>query len=204
MIAYFNENGRYTWTGNESVMVDGAPPPPANPFAIGAFGRYDGVVDQLTQYHDLKKNVPVDIPAAPSVYHVFNWEVKKWQYPKTLDNFQLSKWAEIKAARLAASEQPLITPYGVFDAKEKDQRNIKDQLLIANTLTALGAPVEIPFTLYDNTVLIMNADMIMQVVLLLNAQIKDARNRATELREVIFSDNIKPAALAAIQWAKNG
>ena len=203
-ISYYDVNGKYVWTGSPTIIIPGMPLPPINNWEIGTF-IYSGPVNAGTQYHDRLTNSPVSMGERPSMIHVFDFVNKEWIDPRNVSQLAAAKWEEIKVARQAAIDAPLITPFGVFDANtaKGDQLNITNAVLLANNLTAMGFPVEIEFTLYDNTVLILDAPMAIQVGLLLGAQIKAARNRATALRDLIFSDNITPADLAAITWAEN-
>lgn len=151
------------------------------------------------------ENTGLALSVRPSNYHIYDFDQSQWVDPRNFDDLKVCKWEEIKAARQNAIDAPLITPFGVFDANtaKGDQLNITNAVLLANNLTAMGFPVEIEYTLYDNTVLVLDAPMAVQVGLLLGAQIKAARNRATALRELIFSDTITPVELAAITWAEN-
>lgn len=201
MISYFDANGTFISSGTATIVKEGLPfierlPP-------NAFGSINYEVDIFSQYYDIAESKVKDIPTTPSKFHVFNLFTKVWLDPRTTEDFQNQKWEEIKAARFAARETPLITPYGIFDAKEKDQINIKDTVALANNLTAMGYPVAIKFTLYNNKILVMNALMIIQVGLMLDARMQAARNKATLLRDLIFSVNITTAELAAINWTEN-
>ncbi|MBC7618011.1 MAG: DUF4376 domain-containing protein [Candidatus Saccharibacteria bacterium] len=127
------------------------------------------------------------LPAVPTPFHVFNYTTKQWEDPRTLQDRKDAKWAEIKQAREAAIDSPLITPYGVFDAYPDASANIIKSVLLANNLVDLGYPVAIDFTLADNTVVTLNATGMVQVGLVMAAREQAARTKATTLREQINS-----------------
>lgn len=127
----------------------------------------------------------VAFPSQPDAHHVFDWATKVWQDLRTLQDFKNAKWAEIKKARDAAIAEPLITPMGVFDADATGSTNIFKSVLLANNLTALGSPVAIDFTRFDDTVVVLNAAAMVQVGLLLAEREQLLRQLATQLRALI-------------------
>jgi hypothetical protein len=138
-------------------------------------------------------------PAQPSRHHTFDWTTKTWQDLRTLQDLQDEQWEAIKQAREAALAAPLITPYGVFDADPVASANIIKSVLLANNLTALGYPVAIDFTLYDNSVVVLDAPAMVQVGLLLAAREQEIRAHATALRAQIESATTVQA-VAAVAW----
>jgi len=197
MIAYFNADGKYVWVGNATIPEPGHPAPP-HPHA-GAFDFYEGLVDQALQYHDIVSGQPVDIPAKPSPHHIFNYTTKQWQDPRILADFKAAKWVEIKTARDAAIAAPLPTPFGVFDADLGSSAKISQAVLLANNLTALGMPVEIDFTLADNSVVRLDAAKMVQVGLALAGREQAVRAKATLLRAQIEAA-ATAADVEAIAW----
>lgn len=142
---------------------------------------------------------PIPISAKPSRYHDFNWTTHQWTDPRTLAQHMDAKWGEIKVAREAAINAPLPTPHGTFDSGPADRTNITDAVLMAQTLTALGQPVAINFTLADNTTATLNASQMIEVGLYLGAKIQAAYATARSLRASIYSAGTI-AAVQAISW----
>lgn len=139
------------------------------------------------------------IPPTPTPYHRFNYTTKQWEDPRTLQDRKDAKWSEIKQAREAAIDSPLITPYGVFDAYPDASANIIKSVLLANNLVGLGYPVAIKFTLADNTVVTLDATGMVQVGLMLAAREQTLRAKATALRAQIDAAQ-SLAVLDAVVW----
>ncbi len=73
---YANEETVVLNTPKDGVAVDD--PPSSNMFYQGGW---------------------VEMPAQPSPYHIFNYDIKQWIDPRTLDEIKAQKWAEIKVMR---------------------------------------------------------------------------------------------------------
>lgn len=157
-----------------------------------------GIVPDTSNYY-VDAGQLCTMPARPGPNHQFNWTTKQWQDPRTLGDFKDARWEIIKAAREAELLSPLITPFGVFDGDAKGQTNISRSVLLANNLTSLGYPVEIEYTLADDTVKLMDAPSMIQVGLMLGMREKAVRNKATSLRTAI-GNALDTVALGAIVW----
>lgn len=150
-------------------------------------------------YVDVQTGNLARMPERPSRAYVFDYAAKQWQDPRTLQDCQAAKWVEIKRARQAALNAPLVTPFGAFDADSAGQDNISRGVLLANNLAALGYPVAINFTLHDNSVKVLDAPAMVQVGLLLGGRVQLIRDKATALREQIDAATTA-AHLDAITW----
>jgi hypothetical protein len=134
------------------------------------------------------------LPTKPSQYHAWNWGTFVWDDTRTLDQIKAAQWATIKAAREVDMTAPLTTPYGAFDATTEAQKSITDAVLMLQTLTAMGAPTSIDFTLADNSVVTLTTEQMVTVGLLLGQRTqqlyaqgrikRDAINAATTAAEV--------------------
>lgn len=142
---------------------------------------------------------PIPIPAKPSPAHTFDWATHQWTDSRTLAQHQDAKWEEIKAAREAAFNAPLITPHGTFDSGVRDRANITDAVLMAQTLAAAGQTVAIDFTRADNTAATLNASQMTEVGLYLGAKIQAAYATARSLRASIYSAGTI-TAVQALSW----
>jgi hypothetical protein len=127
------------------------------------------------------------LPTQPSSNHRFDWTAKQWSDPRTLQGHKDAKWEEIKLARTAAIDAPLVTSYGTFDSGPADRTNITDAVLMAQTLAAMGQTVSISFTRADNTVATLNAAQMIEVGLTLGSKVQTAYATARTLRTTIES-----------------
>lgn len=94
-ITFFTPEGRYqgyaTYSQKELEVA------PAGIFGLHAVGKYSDA-----HYHD---GVDVRLlPPQPSDAHVFDYSLKTWIDPRTLDELRAAKAAEINAARLVANQ----------------------------------------------------------------------------------------------------
>lgn len=153
-----------------------------------------GWIDGSDQHHD--------IPEQPEPYCVWDWKTKTWVDRRTFDALKVDAWERIKSSRTAALSEPLITPFGVFDADAAGQESITRGVLLANNLAALGYPAAINFTLHDNTVKVLSGSAMVQVGLLLGLRVQQIRNIGTALREQINAATTAQA-LDAITWDAN-
>lgn len=185
--AQFDASGRYVFFGT----VDDAFP--------GLFGPsmlYFGDVDIATHYHDLATNTPVAMPERPSEHHQFDYATKQWQDPRSLQDLRTAQWAQIKSDRAAAIAAPLATPYGIFDADAAARTSITDAVLMLQTIGPTGS---IDFTLADNSTTTLTTAQMVEVGLLLGAQVQAAHAQARILRSQIEAATT-PAQITAITW----
>lgn len=162
----------------------------------GEVGVYDA---QPTAEHYWSGTQWVQRSARPSGRHVFDWPTHQWIDPRSLAEHKDAKWEEVKAAREAAINAPLVTPHGTFDSGPSDRTNITDAVLMAQTLAALGQPVAIDFTLADNAVATLNAAQMVEVGLYLGAKVQAAYATARTLRGAIEAATTI-AQVQAIHW----
>lgn len=108
------------------------------------------------------------------------------------------RWAAIKAARQAAIEAPLQTPWGTFDADIEAQRNIANRVLMLNNLGA-AVPQVLDYTLHDDSVVSLSPLQMVQVGLLLGAQVESAYARGRGCRTAIDAAT-QQSQLDEITW----
>ena len=136
--------------------------------------------------------------AQPSPLHTWDWPTKTW-LPPGVEILRSAKWAEVKQARDAAIKAPLDTPFGVFDADDAAQANITKRVLLLNNTPASSLPATIEFTRHDNTVATLTPAQMVQVGLLLGAQVEAAFTRARTLRAAIEAAT-DAKAVQALTW----
>ena len=137
--------------------------------------------------------------AQPSPVYVWNAATKLWTDPRTLAQQQDDKWNQIKASRDAVIDAPLVTPYGTFDSYADARANIADAVLLSRTSTDMGSPINIVFTLADNTTVTLNLTAMETVGLMLGAKVQTARGTGTTLRTQIYATT-DSTTLNAITW----
>ncbi len=108
-----------------------------------------------------------------------------WEDLRSVFRSRDAQWGRIKTLRNAALTAPLPTAYGEFDADPSSQKNITDSVLLAQTLAALGQPVEIDFTRADNTTVTLSAAQMIEVGLALGQRTQQVYATARALRAAI-------------------
>jgi Domain of unknown function (DUF4376) len=139
------------------------------------------------------------IPDKAHDSHVFDYVEKRWIDPRTLQELKAAQRAVIKQARQVAITAPLLTPYGVVDADKDSPIKITQSVLLANNLTAMNLPVEIEFTLADNTTVILDAAQMVTVGLTLALREQSVRGKATALQAQIEAAQT-PEEVEAVVW----
>lgn len=153
-----------------------------------------------THYVEPTTMALVPFPPKPDPCCYWSWADKSWHtdFPKA----KATRWADMKAARKAAIETPLVTPYGTFDADPESADNIIRTAHLMQTEAQTLAPGQQPtvdFTLADNSVVTLSAGEMVEVALLLAAQIQTAYARGREVRSAIDAATTD-AQLQAITW----
>lgn len=153
----------------------------------------NGVVTQYTDAQRAERSRVV----SPGL--VWSNDAMAWVDVRPLEDIQLAKWEEIKQARAAEIDAPLITPYGAFQCRAEDRQNISDTVLLAQTLASMNQPVAIDWTLANNTVVVLDLQMMVTVGLLLGQKIQAAHAKARTLRQAIEAATTVQA-VEAIAW----
>lgn len=184
MFARYDANGRYTWYGNAGSDTE-----------LNEPGVYVGLVDIYRQYHDVATNQPVNIPAKPSPNHVFDYALKQWVDPRTLDQIKAAQWELIKAARDAAEFSSFVWDGSEFDADALSQQRI----IGAAQLAEINPAFEIDWTLADNSVRTLNAAQMKSVGTALGAHVNAQHVKARGLRTQIENATTR-AEVEAVTW----
>ena len=158
--------------------------------------EYHAQAEQTVNEHPQWTGLP---PHRPNAHCYFDMHTKQWEDPRTLSDLKSAQWTQIKQARAAAIQNPLVTPYGTFDADEKSRTAITDSVLLLQTLSKRGRPQTIKFTLSDNTSIDLSVSQMEDVGLLLGEKTNLAFERARVLREQIEAATTKEQ-VEAIVW----
>lgn len=180
-----------TWGGVTLENVQAVCSPEQSVLEVG-----DDVSDAT---HYIADGVATIIPAAPDDGMMFAFSDGAWTDTRTLEQHQEAAWVRIKAARDAAINAPLSTPFGTFDADADSRRNLTDAILMLQTLTAMGQEASISWTLLDNTSVTLTDQQLVMVGLSLGARVQTAHATARLLRAAIFAATTA-ADVAAVIW----
>lgn len=111
------------------------------------------------------------------------------------------KWNEIKAEYDRRTYGPLPTPVGIIDADEFSQFKMLQTIALAQATEAKGLSVNIPWTLADNSIVMLtSADDAISMGFALAQRELELRQRRNELRELINSQDATVAQVRAIGW----
>jgi len=120
----------------------------------------------------------IPIGEGPSVYHVFDYSMKMWVDPRSLDELKITKWNELKKQRDDIE-------YGGF---EYNGGNYDSDLVSQNRIAvAAVASADTVWTLADNTTRRLSATQLGQLYVSLQAHISQAHERGRIAREKLFT-----------------
>lgn len=139
--------------------------------------RYDGgyVVDGV--FHPL--------PEQPSRNHVFDYVLKQWVDPRTIEQAREQKWQDVKFARELREFGTFVWDGSSFDCDQLSAQRIQGAAQLA-TLAKIGqTPFEIDWTLADNTVRSLSADDMIAVGQAMGVHINTLHGMSRLKREAI-------------------
>lgn len=124
----------------------------------------------------------VAMPAQPTPHHTFDYSIKQWIDPRTLDEIKAQKWVEIKAMRDQLEFGGFEFEGGIYDSDQVSQGRI---------MGAAIAGVDQVWTLADNTTVELSASQLQQLYATLQAHIASAHERGRIARQLIFDAETK-------------
>lgn len=124
----------------------------------------------------------VAMPAQPTPYHIFNYDLRGWVDPRTLDEIKAQKWAEIKSGRDSLE-------FGGFEFEGNTYDS--DRVSQGRIMGAAAASVDQVWTLADNTTVELSASQLQQLYATLQAHIASAHERGRIARQLIFDAETK-------------
>ena len=119
----------------------------------------------------------VAMPAQPTSYHIFNYDLKDWIDPRTLDEIKAQKWAEIKSGRDSLEFSGFEFEGGVYDSDQVSQGRI---------MGAASAQVDQTWTLANNEMVELTAMQLSQLYQALQAHIANTHERGRIARQLIY------------------
>lgn len=153
-----------------------------------------------SQYHDLVTGSLMTLGPQPSASHVWDWTSRSWQVDLVVA--REARWTEMKLARQEAIDAPLVTAYGTFDSDPEARDNIAKTAQGVQTFAGSLAPTQLPtvdFTLWDDSVVTLTAQEMIQVAKLLFEKTQAAYARGRQVREAIdFAGSAE--AIESVTW----
>jgi hypothetical protein len=138
-------------------------------------------------------------PPSPSRNHIFNWQTKQWQDPRTLQDLKDARWQSIKQLRTAA-EFATFTYNGMeFDGDLNAQRRLGSYISVSKGALAAGTPFSAEFILADNALVTLTAQDFVAIEMVKVAAVAEAFAHAAALRAQIEAAET-PEAVALVAW----
>ena len=140
---------------------------------------YDGWLEvetlpNLSDYWDGGAFVSIGEP--PSTHHIFDYNIKQWIDPRTLDEIKAQKWSEIKSQRNAMEFGGFEFEGNIYDSDQVSQGRIMGASL---------AGVDQVWTLADNTTVVLSALQLQQLYAVLQAHVASVHERGRIARLAI-------------------
>lgn len=118
----------------------------------------------------------VEMPPQPSPYFIFDYEIKQWIDPRSLDEIKTQKWAEIKVMRDQLEFGGFEFEGNIYDSDQVSQGRI---------MGAAAAEVDQTWTLADNSTVELTAQQLKELYAALQAHIAGVHERGRIARQKI-------------------
>ncbi len=135
-----------------------------------------------SSYYSFTEKRFIALTDAPSPQHVFDYKIKQWIDPRTLDEIKAQKWTEIKSQRDKLE-------FGGFEFEGNTYDS--DQVSQGRIMGATLAGVDQVWTLADNTTVELSASQLKQLYAALQAHIASVHERGRIARQLIFDAETK-------------
>lgn len=142
----------------------------------------DTFKDATTYLGCVFKGVWRRLPDRPSIAHEYDYEIKQWIDPRTLDEIKAQKWSEVKQQRNQLEFGGFEYKGNVYDSDQGSQGRI---------MGAAVAGVDQVWTLADNTTVELSASQLQQLYAALQAHIASVHERGRIARQLIFEAETK-------------
>jgi hypothetical protein len=135
-----------------------------------------------TDYWDFNLQQFISIGEPPSLYQVFDYEIKQWIDPRSLDEIKAQKWVEIKSQRDRLEFGGFEFEGNIYDSDQVSQGRI---------MGASSSGIDQTWTLADNTTVELSASQLQQLYAALQAHIASVHERGRIARQLIFDAETK-------------
>ncbi|MDH1005662.1 DUF4376 domain-containing protein [Acinetobacter junii] len=124
----------------------------------------------------------LEMPAQPSPHHIFDYTIKQWTDPRSLDEIKEQKWSEIKSERDQLE-------FGGFEFE--DNIYDSDQVSQGRIMGAAAAGIDQVWTVRDNTTVNLTALQLQQLYAALQTHIAGVHERGRIARQLILEAETK-------------
>lgn len=157
----------------------------------------DSTVSDSTCY--VANGLLTAFPEKPSMLHVWDWESLSWADPN-LDTAKAAAWEAIKLQRGKVEKGGFEWSGYKFDSDAVSQQRIQGAVQLAQMALAANVVAwSIDWTLFDNSVVTLDATDMVNVGLALGMHVSTVFNISRELREQIYSASTLQS-LNTIKW----
>lgn len=129
-----------------------------------------------SSYYSFTEKRFIALSDAPSPQHVFDYEIKQWIDPRTLDEIKAQKWVEIKSQRDRLEFGGFEFEGNIYDSDQVSQGRI---------MGAASAGIDQTWTLADNTTVNLTAAQLKQLYAALQVHIASVHGRGRIARQLI-------------------
>lgn len=135
-----------------------------------------------SSYYSFTEKRFIALSDAPSPQHVFDYEIKQWIDPRSLDEIKAQKWVEIKQQRDHLEFGGFEFEGNIYDSDQVSQGRI---------MGAAVAGIDLVWTLADNTTVELSTSQLQQLYIALQAHIASVHERGRIARQLIFEAETK-------------
>ncbi|WP_338562598.1 DUF4376 domain-containing protein [Acinetobacter sp. KS-LM10] len=119
----------------------------------------------------------VDMPSQPSSNHIFEYDLKQWVDPRTIEQVKEQKWAEIKSLRDQLEFSGFEFEGDLYDSDQVSQGRI---------MGAASAQIDQTWTLANNETVDLTAIQLSQLYQSLQLHIANTHERGRIARQLIY------------------
>ena len=155
-------------------------------FSLSNYSTADGTFviglqpENMSDYWNGSEFVSIGEP--PSSHHYFDYEIKQWVDPRSLDEIKAQKWSEIKSQRDHLEFGGFEFEGNIYDSDQVSQGRI---------MGAAAAGIDQTWTLADNTTVELSALQLQQLYAALQAHIAGVHERGRIARQLIHDAETK-------------
>lgn len=124
----------------------------------------------------------VDMPVQPSSNHIFDYNLKQWVDPRSIEQVREQKWSEVKSLRDQLEFGGFEFEGNIYDS---------DQVSQARIMGASSSGIDQTWTLADNTTAELSASQLQQLYAVLQAHIASVHERGRIARQLIYEAETK-------------
>lgn len=136
----------------------------------------------ISDYYDFDQHRFISIGEPSSPHFIFDYEIKQWIDPRSLDEIKAQKWAEVKSQRDRLEFGGFAFEGNIYDSNQVSQGRI---------MGAAGAGIDQTWTLANNTTVELTAQQLKELYAALQAHIAGVHERGRIARQLIFDAETK-------------